>query len=112
MKKHILSIYGEVYKNNKMIDLGKTAYETTDADEFSVIGGTCETRSQESSDPDEFIFGSTNITKTAEATDVDEFILQGPTNLTFTQENTDEDEFLPNVLNSFNSKDFDEILLI
>jgi hypothetical protein len=98
MRKHLLSTYGNLCKSEKIKDLGKTTYETstvetTDADEFFMIGGTYETRSQENSDPDEFL-------------------LQGPTNLTFTQENTDEDEFLSDVLSDFDNKDFDGILLI
>ena len=117
MKKHLLSMYGDFCKSKKMIDLGKTTYETstvetTDADEFFAIGGTYETRSQENSDPDEFTFGPTSITKSAEATDEDEFIFCGPTIATETVESSDADEFLPDVLNDFNNKDFDEILLI
>ena len=118
MKKHLLSMYGDFCKNKKMIDLGKTTYETstvetTDADEFWSIGVTYETRSQENSDLDEFSFlGPTYATKSAENSDTDEFFLQGPTNLTFTNENTDEDEFLPDILSVSNNIDFDEILLI
>lgn len=118
MKKHLLSMYGDFCKNKKMIDLGKTTYETstvetTDADEFFAIGGTYETRSQEDSDPDEFIScGPTMVTENVESSDPDEFLLQGPTKITFTQENTDEDEFLSDVLSDFHNKDFDEILLI
>ena len=97
MKKHLLSMYGGFCKNKKMVDLGKTTYETsavetTDADEFLAIGGTYETRSQEISDPDEYTLGPTSITKSVEA--------------------TDEDEFLSDVVSDFNNKDFDEILLI
>ena len=118
MKKHLLSMYGYFCKNKKIIDLGKTTYETstvetTDVDEFFAIGGTYETRSQEDSDPDEFIScGPTMVTENVESSDPDEFLLQGPTKITFTQENTDEDEFLSDVLSDFHNKDFDEILLI
>ena len=78
MKKHLLSMYGDFCKNKKVVDLGKTTYETstvetTDADEFLAIGGTYETRSQEISDPDEYTLGPTSITKSVEATDEDEY---------------------------------------
>ncbi len=43
---------------------------------------TYRTRSQENTDPDEFIFGPTSITKSVEATDEDEFIFCGPTMVT------------------------------
>lgn len=66
MKKHLLSMYGGFCKNKKVVDLGKTTYETstvetTDADEFLAIGGTYETRSQEISDPDEYTLGPTSV---------------------------------------------------
>lgn len=121
MIKHILSIYSDLYDNKKI-----------DLDRFFLEGVTLETRTRESSDPDEFTLGSTNFTKSIEITDpdefnscgptfvtesvensdVDEFFLQGPTKLTFSQENTDEDEFLPDIQIDSNNKDFDEILLI
>lgn len=117
MRKHLLSMYGDFCKNREMIDLGKTTYETntieiTDPDEFT-FGPTSITKSVEATDEDEFIFcGPTMVTESVENSDPDEFLLQGPTYLTFTQENTDADEFLSNVLSDFNNKDFDEILLI
>lgn len=69
MRKHLLSLYGDLHKIEKTEDLGKTTYETstietTDVDEFCAMEVTHETRNKESSDPDEFF-------------------LQGPTNLTF-----------------------------
>lgn len=118
MKKHILSTYGELYKMNIKVDLGKTTYETStvevsDQDEFMMMGVTQETRSQENSDPDEFFYsGPTMLTESVENSDADEFLLEGPTTKTFSQENTDEDEFSPYCLNGNYLSDFDDILLV
>lgn len=97
MKKHLLSMY-QTFDKEINGNLGK--------------GGTCETRSQENSDPDEFTLGPTILTETIENSDVDELSLQGPTYVTFTSEITDQDEFCVDILCMSTDEDFDEILLI
>ena len=117
MKKHILHKYSNNCKYKNAEKSVKTTYETSsievsDEDEFFCVGHTIETRVRETSDPDEFILGTTLITETVETSDPDEFVAMGPTNSTFSSEDTDLDEFFAGCIQNYNIGDFDEILLI
>ncbi|RKI37530.1 hypothetical protein D7V86_22790 [bacterium D16-51] len=97
MKKRILSKYSEK-KNERTVQL-------------QMSGRTLETRGIESSDPDEFELGPTNITKSVENSDPDEFFLE-PTVVTENVEASDPDEFLVSAIANCYEGDFDSILLI
>ncbi|MDY0236906.1 MAG: hypothetical protein RBR71_12845 [Gudongella sp.] len=103
MKKHILSKYKTSI--NKMRSSENSLYSEK----------TCETRSLEISDPDEFKYlGPTKDTFTKEDSDPDEFMMEGPTILTETIETSDPDEFYQTINGSRNDfaldADFDEFL--
>lgn len=113
LNKHILSEYASVFRNdmgdnNRCMnskthtqDYSKSNataitenIETSDLDEFIILGSTQITKSVELSDPDELCVDSdTGLTHAVEISDYDEMYM-GPTKNTFTIEITDEDEFL------------------
>lgn len=97
MKKHILSRYSEK-KNDDIV-------------QFQISERTSETRSIETSDPDEFNLELTNIIKSIENLNQNSFFL-GPTVLTESTEDSDPDEFLVDVAENYYEEDFDSILLI
>ena len=97
MKKHILSRYSEK-KNDGIV-------------QFQVPERTLETRTIESSDPDEFELEPANIIKTVENLKSDRLSLE-PTVLTESIENSDPDEFLASEIVNCYDGDFDSILLI
>lgn len=97
MKKHILSRYSEKEKD--------------DIIQFQISGSTLETRTVESSDPDEFELELTSTKKTVENPNPDRLFL-GPTVLTESIEDSDPDEFLVDVAANYYEEDFDSILLI
>jgi|GEM_PF-2243547 len=97
MKKHILSRYSEKKKD--------------DIIQFQISGRTLETRTVESSDPDEFELELTSTKKTVENPNPDRLFL-GPTVLTESIEDSDPDEFLVDVAANYYEEDFDSILLI
>lgn len=83
MKKYFLSKYGTVlseeHQSDKLFNYGATELtresgESSDPDEFMLMGCTVKTASVENSDSDELLlFGPTIVTESAENSDPDEF---------------------------------------
>ena len=107
MKKHFLSKYGTVlseeHQSDKLLNYGATELtrasgESSDPDEFLLMGCTVKTASRENSDPDEFmLFGPTIVTENVENSDPDEFCFTDEIKIGMKKENVLRD--YDNVLN-------------
>ena len=96
LRKHVLSEYASINKIEIITKTSLVPTESFDSDEFlsSAVGPTGITENVESSDPDEFsMMGTTLETRCVETSDPDEMKM-GQTKNTYTIETSDEDEFL------------------